>query len=960
MALIKLFNRSKQSQEAITGDMPDEMKEMVSRHKDDDRKQESNDQRAADNATSIDGEAQSDDTASSSKTSLSEKVKGKLQSASDRIKRYNLPLRMRRAYKKVKVKSLRALQEQTTFDALPSDRLVSLTEKEWSNIWKRNRLSDYLPYWIYDEKTGAYVNTDNTYSVLFECVPRVAMDGKTATSFVEIISKLPENVILQVVLVAGSNNYWRVENWRQTHLKRAMDNPEQSALLSDIVNDLADFWLSKHKEQATETMIAKLKSFRLFISLKADASAYNALIDCAASAKSVLSANGFAPVICRPQLLKPALYELLNGDIEPQDIPEYVPSKELNRQLIGGETEIAFFDDHVRISSEANRRLDGAAKGKYWQALAPQKLPERAHISDFGDKIGAKLSTAINANQFVDNFIVSATIARQGDNKTKSVRRNHSTNLKLNFSDALFRRRANIKKESVEILDRIDERKEPLYSFDLDVLVSGDSYDQMKANAAAIKTYWKQGGNEQCIKLEAVPDVNHLAFLAALPMGATNEYIDTCGKYYSLFANQIAQFLPLEADYAGNGNNLVFATRRAALSLIDLFISNNNFNAYIVAAAGAGKSMLMQFIAYCSYMRGDRVVAIDIGRSQKRLCEEIGGQYLEIDPLNPISFNPFTAIKSSDDLEAEMGYLVYFCYALGANLNEAQAQTEKKLIDSYLPDAIRASYNEKGSETEITDIKLKVEALDDQRCKDFARQMSAYCRGGLYEKFFMGKSQANFNHDFVVVELQPVEDSAEIRDPIIMIALYHLNKSAFKTKSLDRKRLVTIIDEAHKFLGKNPRMDEFIEQAYRRYRKESGSILIATQGFNDIYDESKGLSRAGVAITSSSSWNFFLQQSEPSKNLLVKSGIFGLSKYEEHLMRSVATIKHEYSEIFMTTPDNLKLPVRLIVPKTFYWLATSDPEDKKKLQQTMDQEKVDMYGAIKILVAREKAAKGRL
>ncbi|MDR0665571.1 MAG: TraC family protein [Helicobacteraceae bacterium] len=883
-------------------------------------------------------------------------IKDRLKSTGDQIKGYNLPLRLKHAYKKIKIKSLRALKEQNTFDSLPSDRLVSLTEKEWNKLWKRNRIGDYLPYWVFDEQTGIYVNNDNSYSILFECAPRIAMDGKTATSFAEIISKLPDNLILQIVLVGGSNNCWRIENWRQTHLKRAMENE----LLSAVINDLAKFFEQKHKEKATETMLAKLKSFRLFISLKAGDKNYNALIDCASSTKSILSTNGFAPVICHPERLTPVLYEALNGDVDPREIPEYTPAKELNRQLIGGESEFACFADHVRISSKANRRLDGKAKGKYWQALSPQTLPERAHIFDFGDKIGAKLSNAINANQFIDSFIISATVAKQPSLKTKAVRRNHSTNLQLTFSDALFRRRANIRKESVDILDRIDERREPLYSFDLDVLVSGDSYDQLQSNVASIKSYWRQGGNEQAIKLEAIPDVNQLAFLAALPMGANKEYIDTCGKSFSYFANQIAQFLPLEADYGGNGDNLAFATRRAALCLIDLFISNNNFNAYIVAGAGAGKSMLLQFIAALSYARGDRVVAIDIGRSQKRLCEELKGQYLEVDPLNPISFNPFSSIKTSEELVAEMGYLVYFCYALGANLNEAQAESEKKLIDSYLPAAIRESYNEKGASAEVTDVKNLMEKQDDPRCKDFARQMSSYCRGGLYEKFFMGESKANFNDDFIVVELQPVEDSPEIRDPIIMIALYHLNKSAFKSKSLDRKRLVTIIDEAHKFLGKNPRMDNFIEQAYRRYRKENGSILIATQSFSDIYSEANGLSRAGAAITSCSSWNFFLQQSESSKNLLVKSGIFGLSSYEEQLMRSVTTKKDEYSEIFMTTPDNLRLPIRLIVPRTFYWLTTSDPEDKKKLQRTMDQENVTIAKAIEIIVEREKAAKRRL
>lgn len=44
-------------------------------------------------------------------------------------------------------------------------------------------------------------------------------------------------------------------------------------------------------------------------------------------------------------------------------------------------------------------------------------------------------------------------------------------------------------------------------------------------------------------------------------------------------------------------------------------------------------------------------------------------------------------------------------------------------------------------------------------------------------------------------------------------------------------------------------MDDFIEQLYRRGRKEDNSTIVATQGFEDIYDSATGtLSRAGKAI----------------------------------------------------------------------------------------------------------------
>jgi conjugal transfer ATP-binding protein TraC len=189
-----------------------------------------------------------------------------------------------------------------------------------------------------------------------------------------------------------------------------------------------------------------------------------------------------------------------------------------------------------------------------------------------------------------------------------------------------------------------------------------------------------------------------------------------------------------------------------------------------------------------------------------------------------------------------------------------------------------------------------------------------------------------------------------------MMLIYHLNKSSFGTTSAKRKRLVAIIDEAHKYLGKNPRMDDFVEQAYRRFRKENGSIIIATQGFDDIYTEGR-LTRSGTAIVNSSAWKFFLEQTETSINLLIKSKVFTLSDYEEEAMRTIATKKGEYGEVFLMTPDKLKTPVRLVTSRYFYYLVSTDPADKRKIQEIVDSKGVAIHEAIKLLIEKEAAAK---
>jgi conjugal transfer ATP-binding protein TraC len=933
MALINLFK--KQTRPDITATIPEpaEMQEMLARHN---------------------GEAPlPNNTEDNDKDKSDRKDKKRFNFNLSNFRNFQKPdvnlKKLKRAYRKLGIKTARAIKDQNVFDTVPSDRLAALSDKQMQKLFKRNRLGDYLPYWLYDTESGTYVNNDGSFGVIYEASPRLAMDGKVATSIVEVLSKLPEGIILQIVLMGGANNYDRIKQWEAEHLTR-------DALANGAISDISDFLLQKHLEPIGDTMITRIKNYHLYFTLRSEN--YKALSVASNQLKGVLSSNHFHPSVCHPERLTPILYETLNGDVDPKDIPAYTPYKEINRQLIGSETEIAFFNDYVRISSKANRRLDGEAKGKYWQALAPQTLPEEAHIFHFGEKLGDKLSSVLNTNQFVNNFIVSVAIAKRPPKVADKIKRNHKANLYMKLPEAFFRVLANVRKESVEILDRIVEKREAIYSFDLDVLVAGDNYDDMEHNAAVIQSYWHKG--DGAMTLAKIPDVNHLAFLASLPMSATPEYIETCAKSFSMFPGQLAQFIPAEADYTGNGNNILLITRRGSLCGIDMFISDTNFNGYVVATAGGGKSMFLQFLAYCSYMRGDRVFVLDIGRSQEKLCKALGGQFLDLDPKHPISFNPFSVIDSEKTLQEELEYLTDWCYMLGGNINKAIAEAEEKLIKSYLGNIIKEVYAEKGASAEITDVQGKMSELakteQDARCKDFARQMSIYCKGGIYEPFFVGRSQVDFGNDYIVAELQHIENDANIRDPIIMMLIYHLNKSAFKDKSAKRKRLVAIIDEAHKFLGKNPRMDDFIEQAYRRFRKENGSIVIATQGFDDIYREGQ-LSRAGAAIVNSSAWKFFLKQTETSINLLIKSEMFNLTDYEQEIMRAIATVKGEYGEIFLMTPDNLKTPVRLLLNRYFYYLASSDPKDKRMIQETMERHKVDTSKAIRILIEQERAAK---
>ncbi|EFP1253809.1 conjugal transfer protein TraG, partial [Campylobacter jejuni] len=614
-----------------------------------------------------------------------------------------------------------------------------------------------------------------------------------------------------------------------------------------------------------------------------------------------------------------------NHDIN--NIPNYDRTCYLNRQVIMPTTEMLIKDDELKID------------GRSFISLTPQSFPQEAHIADFGEKLGDYISRALDNNQFKDTFLITASVCALSKKKTARVKGNHSMLLTQKWSENIFRQFAAARKESVSILERIDNQKEKLYAFDLNVIVSGDNYDEASLNASTIISYWNKGGGKAIVLDEAL-GIHQLNLIASLPMGINKEYMfDITAKYRSMFPDQISQFIPLEADFKLNIPNLILFSRRAQIAGLDLFVSNSNYNAYLVATSGAGKSVLLNMLAFNSYARNDRIFIIDQDNSFSKLCDTIDGQYLALDPLQPISFNPFSGLKNNDreSFMDDLNYLSDLIYMLGSSKNQDRALEDEKLIKAKTQAIMEELFLSKGNTMEVTDIRDELAKVDDQRFRDFADQLRPFCKEGIYGKYFNGPCEFNIEKEFIVTEFKGLEGHNDLRDPLIMLLIYHINQLMYM--SSDRKsRIQIIIDEAHRFLGKNPKMDDFIEQAYRRARKYDASVIIATQGFDDIYNaKDGGLSRAGTVIINNSAYKIFMKQTETSVNMLIKSEVFSLSETDKEILRSIMTLKGEYSELFLMTPDDVKLPYRLVMDKYFYYLTTTDPKDKAKIKELTDQ-----------------------
>ncbi|MPL66186.1 Protein TraC [bioreactor metagenome] len=825
-------------------------------------------------------------------------------------------------------------------DLLSSDDedFSSLPTKKQKELFKRYSVSQFIRPIAMSEKS--IVCNDGYFGFIFECVPHIRAGTKTAETIESILKKLSDDIFMQINLWGSKNIETILNRWEYDH-------HSENETINEAIKKFGEFFRNKTNEQISYSMETSIKNHRLFFSFKSKDE--KKLLDVKNHIKNILATNSFFPVELELENLKPIFWELLNPKHSFNSIPKYDSKKLFNKQVVSSENIINIEDTHIKIGRKNNAN---SFVGKSWITLSPASLSDYAHIQDFGKKLGDYITQACNTNQFNDTFMVTLNINKvpRSENISIGKKQNSLVNKRVKNTDTKL---LDKKAEAQSVNKRLKDF-EPLFNMDLVVLIAGENYELADKNATSVQTFWASGGETSGIVLGRNNSAHLPIFLNSLPLGLTKDYFEIIqGNPFKLFADQVAPFAPVEADYKGNYPNNLFISKRGQLAGFDFFQTSASKNGYIIARSGAGKSVLLNYMVLNAHTRGDRIFITDIGGSYEPICAELGGQYIEIDLDKPISFNPFSDLKELT-LE-DLNFFSDWIYSLGASKLKSEALKLQNIIKPKLQEIIRNLFDDLGSDLEISDIRDGIKKIEDSRYQDFAIALTPFCRGELYGDFLTGKSQINLNNQLAVLELGKVENIQEIRDAMIFIWEYHKSNAVYKQeKDAEHggRRILVIIDEVHKFLGKNEMMDDAIEQAYRRFRKHLASIWIATQSFEDI-NNNDGLTRAGRVILANSPWKIFLGQEETSLNMLFASSAFKFDHIEEELIRAVTTVKPEYSELFIITPEQQKIPYRLVMNKYFYYLTTTDQDDKRKVYNTMKMHNLSKKDAINYLIEEQ-------
>ena len=383
------------------------------------------------------------------------------------------------------------------------------------------------------------------------------------------------------------------------------------------------------------------------------------------------------------------------------------------------------------------------------------------------------------------------------------------------------------------------------------------------------------------------------------------------------------QYLPILSDWHGQEKGILMPSSRGQISLIEQFSDyfGTNFNVNVTGMTGSGKSFLLQMMVLSTLFDGGNVYIIDIGGSYRKLCEAVGGIYLEYENL---AMNPFTHI---DDMNKHISSITDLFSMLVSP--DGDIKVESKTLRATLRAAILKSFSEKGNKTLIDDVQASLieiyDVLTHPMGMQLAERLAPYNSKAEHGKAFNEASKLDPKARFIVVDLLALKEMKEVLSPVLLAVFNQYRKSIFQSDRSIKK--LCLVDEAWEFFAGNPTAISFLASGFRTGRRHFASFCVITQGIADYFNfpEAKPL-------WDSAAMKLVLLQDETALKSFNKDHDF-LSDYEMEVLKKFPEAKSAgYSQVLIKA-GKIRSFHRLFVDPFTLVLLSSDGRDYEAVRK---------------------------
>lgn len=320
------------------------------------------------------------------------------------------------------------------------------------------------------------------------------------------------------------------------------------------------------------------------------------------------------------------------------------------------------------------------------------------------------------------------------------------------------------------------------------------------------------------------------------------------------------------------------------LVIFDRF-SLENANTVVFAKSGAGKSFAVKLECLRSMMLGSEVIVIDPENEYQKLCDAVGGTYINLSLTSPTRINPFDlpkAIESDEAQDALRANLITLHGLMRLMMGGAQmaangiampalspveeADLDQALIDTYARAGITSDpLTHNGPPPTINDLYETLLHMGGSG-PQLAQRLRKYTTG-TFAGVFSQQSNVDINNKMVVFSIRDLED--ELRPVAMYIVLSYIWN---KVRAEQRRRLL-VVDEAWQLM-KYDDSANFLFSLAKRARKYFLGLTTITQDVEDFMG-----SKMGRAIVANASMQLLLKQSTSAVDVLAE--VFKLTDEEK-------------------------------------------------------------------------------
>ena len=570
----------------------------------------------------------------------------------------------------------------------------------------------------------------------------------------------------------------------------------------------------------------------------------------------------------------------------------------------------------------------------YVKTLSAKRMPES---SFFGEAIGFIGDILLGKEKLNCSYMVVSNVHFPDILSVKNtLLRKHQWTTQQAFGPMLkFVPLLAEKKKSMDIVyDDLQKGNRPL-QVSHTVVLFARTYQQAVAEAVRAASFWET--YHYSIREDRF--VTLPVFKNCLPLCTDRAAVEALKRYKTMTSAEAPVVLPVFAEWKGSGTpHLELLSRNGQIMNISLHDTNSNMNAFVAAASGSGKSFLLNAIIIAYLSQGAQVWVIDAGKSYKKTCSLLEGDFLQFGDSDEIRLNPFSMIENWQAQQDSMAELIKLMAFPNQDSDNVQTAELVRLLTDL--------WDKYGQKLNIDLIAQACLASEDTRVQDMGTQLFSFTSKGPYGRYFNGRNTVSFKKNFTVLELDELQGRKHLRQVVLMQLIYQIQHDMFLSnmRGLGRTKIL-IIDEAWDLLSDGP-VAKFMGLAYRRFRKYKGSAVIATQSINDLYDNAYGR-----AIAENSNTKFLLgQQSETIENVK-QSKKLDYSEGMFTMLKSVHTKTGVYSEIFVDNATYGKGVGRLVV-SPFEQLAFSTRAEDVQALNDLQAQGLSVRDAINELLRR--------